>query len=103
MRVQGLRSAEWSQPQPRSSETPAACRVQARPPRRGNASRITVDSPERASRRAAPMPAAPAPTIAMSGSWFMKTDEYYVASGVVREAEQAVQLVRDAGCEPFVV
>ena len=91
MRVQGLRSAEWSQPQPRSSETPAPCCVQARPPRRGNASRITADSPERASRRAAPMPAAPAPTMAMSGSWFMKTGERCVASRVVREPEQAAQ------------
>jgi hypothetical protein len=50
---------------------PAAWRVQDRPPRRGNASTTKVESPVPSSRRAAPMPAAPAPMMAMSGAGFM--------------------------------
>ena len=58
----GLRSAEWRHPQPRSSRM----HVQARPPTRAVASSTIAERRLAASRRAAAMPAAPAPIIATS-------------------------------------
>ena len=59
---QGLRSAECSQPQPRSSAraVPAPA-VQARPPSRGRASTIRLSTRASTSRRPAAIPAAPPP------------------------------------------
>src|SRR5690242_7729947 len=67
--TQGLRSAEWSQPQPRSTGYPVAVvTVWARPPSRLRASSTSVLTPRCRSRWAAERPAAPAPTTATSTS-----------------------------------
>jgi hypothetical protein len=65
-RVHGLRSAECNHPQPRSRCRPATSHVQARPPIRAVASSTIAESPLVASRRAAAIPAAPAPTMTTS-------------------------------------
>ena len=60
----GLMSGLWSQCAPRSNGTPkVAVSVTQRPPMRSDASTSTKRRPAAASRRAAAMPAAPAPTI----------------------------------------
>ena len=66
--VHGLRLAECSQPQPRSIAKPPASTVQARPPSRSRASRMSALTPASRSRRAAPIPAAPPPITATSTS-----------------------------------
>jgi ABC transporter substrate binding protein len=66
--VQALRLAEWSQPQPRSMASPEMFWVRPRPPRRDVASSSSVARPLSARRRAAPIPAAPPPTIITSTS-----------------------------------
>ena len=66
--LQTFRSAECSQPQPISSGRPRPARVQARPPTRSRASTTRTESWPCRSRRAAAMPAAPAPITLLSTS-----------------------------------
>lgn len=67
MACKGLRSAECSQPQPRSSAAPEpSAAVQARPPSRVRASTIRHATPAARSRLPAAIPAAPPPTITTS-------------------------------------
>ena len=67
--TQGLRSAECSQPHPRSSAKPdRSTMVHARPPNRARASTSRQGTAASCSRRAAAMPAAPPPTIRTSVS-----------------------------------
>ena len=69
---QGLRSAECSQPQPRSSaKVVLSWVVQARPPSRERASMIRQSTCAERSRRPAAIPAAPPPMIATSVSRFV--------------------------------
>ena len=67
-RTSGFARPEWSQCAPRSTPCPRIGTVTARPPTRSRASRSATDSPAARQRRAAAMPAVPAPTIATSGS-----------------------------------
>src|SRR5262245_2440450 len=69
MSRQGLRSAECSQPQPRSMGNAKFPRiVHARPPSRGRASTTRQSTRASMSRRPAAIPAAPPPTITTSVS-----------------------------------
>ena len=72
MATQALRSPEWSHSQPRSSGYPPRSCVNARPPSREDASSTSTVSPCAASRRAAPMPAAPPPTMMTSNALSMR-------------------------------
>jgi hypothetical protein len=103
---QGLRSAEWSQPQPRSNGPPPST-VHARPPRRGRASRRRQSTPPSWSRRAAAIPAAPPPMTTTSASSLVISDseldpsrchsELAIPVGIVeqRRARSACSLVSD--------
>lgn len=59
MPTHALRSPEWSHSQPRSSGYPSRSYVNARPPSWDGASNNSTAFPYAASRRAAPLPAAP--------------------------------------------
>ena len=97
MSTSGLPSVPCSHVAPRSTGTPAASTVQARPPTRSRASSTVTSTPSARSARAAPSPAAPAPSTSTRSGGSGRGASTYArslsCSGMAQRATQPAQEV----------